>query len=199
MPHRQPSPQTPSPASSFAYPPSSPHRLPRLWLMTDERLGDSLWEAIGRLPPGSGIVVRHYTLPPGERRALVRRIARIGQARRLLVVGSGLAAPMGTHHGHRRGRILTHPVHNAREAAAAARAGADLAFVSPVYPTASHPGGRTLGARRLAALIRPLPMPAIAMGGMNARRARAVARLGVYGWAGIDAFAGRQKRKAVPT
>ena len=34
---------------------------PRAWLMTDERMGERLWEAIDRLPvKHSGIVFRHY-------------------------------------------------------------------------------------------------------------------------------------------
>ena len=28
---------------------------PRIWLMTDERMGDSLWDAVARLPDGAGI------------------------------------------------------------------------------------------------------------------------------------------------
>ena len=36
---------------------------PRMWLMTDERLGDQLWDAIDRLPEGAaGILFRHYSL-----------------------------------------------------------------------------------------------------------------------------------------
>ena len=43
---------------------------PRTWLMTDERLGVRLWEAIDRLPSDSGIVFRHYSLGAAARRAL---------------------------------------------------------------------------------------------------------------------------------
>ena len=38
---------------------------PREWLMTDERMGDRLWEAIDGMPPGSGVVFRHYADPAG--------------------------------------------------------------------------------------------------------------------------------------
>ena len=30
--------------------------LPRLFLMTDERMGDGLWDALARLPKGAGVV-----------------------------------------------------------------------------------------------------------------------------------------------
>ncbi|MFN3435907.1 MAG: thiamine phosphate synthase, partial [Sphingomonas sp.] len=82
---------------------------------------------------------------------------------------------------------------------AAIRAGADAVFVSPVFATRSHPGSRPLGIARFGLMIRGLQTPVIALGGMNARKARALRPMGIHGWAGIDALAPRQKRKAVPT
>ena len=52
-----------------------PKRLPRLWMMTDERQGDALWSALERLPRGAGVVFRHYSLPAAARRAAVRHFA----------------------------------------------------------------------------------------------------------------------------
>ncbi len=37
-----------------------PSTLPRLWLMTDERLGEGLWAALAALPHGSGVIFRDY-------------------------------------------------------------------------------------------------------------------------------------------
>ena len=48
--------------------------VPRLWLMTDERLGDGLHDAVARLPAGAGIVFRHYSLPEEGRRALFEQV-----------------------------------------------------------------------------------------------------------------------------
>ena len=48
--------------------------LPRLWLMTDERLGERLFEAIARLPEEAGIVFRHYGLAEDARRTLFERV-----------------------------------------------------------------------------------------------------------------------------
>ena len=48
-------------------------------------------------------------------------------------------------------------------------------------------------------IVRTARVPAIALGGMDARRFRQVQRLGFYGWAAIDAWLPDQKRKAVPT
>ena len=97
--------------------------------------------------------------------------------------------------------IVTYPVHSRRQAIAAIRAGADALFVSPVFATRSHPGARALGRARLGLMIRGLNRPIIALGGMDARRARSLRQLGIHGWAAIDAWstASDQKRKAVPT
>ncbi|WP_168694344.1 thiamine phosphate synthase [Sphingomonas flavalba] len=166
--------------------------LPRLWLMTDERLGDRLWTAIARLPRGAGIVFRHYRTPAAERRALFARLAAIARRRGLVLVAGG-AVPPGwrglVHGGGKAGRPHTAPAHSRREAIAAIRAGAVLLFASPVHPTRSHPGARALGPARLGLMIRDLPVPVVALGGMDARRARALAPLGIHGWAAIDAWA----------
>lgn len=170
--------------------------------MTDERLGESLWTAVAALPRGSGVVFRHYLLPPAERRALFRALARITRRRGIVLVRAG-AAPLGrwedgVHNGRGRG-LATAAAHDRREAVAAVRRGARVLFVSPVFPTRSHPGARTLGVRRLRAIGAGLPVKVIALGGMDEDSFRRVRPLGVHGWAGIDAWAPDQKRKAVPT
>jgi thiamine-phosphate pyrophosphorylase len=159
--------------------------------MTDERMGDSLWSALERLPRGSGVVFRHYGLELAERRALFARVAKVARRRGLQVIRAGAErlghAESGVH--GRRGRGLqTRPAHSRREAIAAIRAGADAVFVSPVFATRSHPGAPALGRVRLGLMIRGLPVPVIALGGMNARRAAGLQSLGIYGWAAIDAW-----------
>ncbi|MBV9884436.1 MAG: thiamine phosphate synthase, partial [Sphingomonadaceae bacterium] len=67
--------------------------------------------------------------------------------------------------------------------------GADLLFLSPVYPTASHAGAQPLGLARFAWLARRTSLPVIALGGMNPARGRRLASFGAYGWAAIDAWA----------
>ena len=160
-------------------------QLPRLWLMTDERMGDALIPAIGRLPRGSGIIFRHYGLPPAARSALFGRIRCIAHARRLTLLSGGGGREHGRHFG-----ALTAPVHSLRERIAAERSGARLIFVSPVFPTASHPGARALGRVRFGLLIRGSKIPVIALGGMTRKRARSLSALGIYGWAAISSLMG---------
>lgn len=182
--------------------------LPRLWLMTDERLGSDVVEIAARLPRGSGIVFRHYATPMAERRVLFERVAKVATRRHLLLLLAGPPAQAkwwgadGSHGrtAHRSRGLRTVPVHNLAEVRAAERSGAAALFLSPVYPTRSHPGRRALGRLRFMLLARQARRPVIALGGMDARRARGLAH--AYGWAAIDAWAAPardQKRKAVPT
>lgn len=168
------------------HPSLSDRELPRRWLMTDERMGEALGAALGRLPKGSGVVFRHYSLSLAARRALFERVERIARKRGLCVVWAGPTRHTASHGRHR--GALTAPVHSRREALAAVRAGAKILFVSPVYATRSHPGGRVLGRIRLGTMIRGLRVPVVALGGMDERRWRGIRALGFYGWAGIDAW-----------
>ncbi|WEK44514.1 MAG: thiamine phosphate synthase [Candidatus Sphingomonas colombiensis] len=164
------------------------HPVPRLWLMTDERIGDRLWQAVHRMPRGSGIVFRHYATPALERRRLFARLLRIARRRELLLVRAGemrLAGEMGTH-GRRGAGVTTWAAHSRREAVIGLRHGAVVLFISPVFPTRSHPGSAALGVRRATAIARGLPAQRIALGGMDRQR---FARLtGFDGWAAIDAW-----------
>jgi thiamine-phosphate pyrophosphorylase len=160
--------------------------------MTDERIGDELWTALRRLPPGSGVVFRHYETPVRERRMLFRRVMRIARARGLVVVRAGERAGFGEDgvHGRARGSGLrTAPAHDRGEAVSAVRRRADVLFVSPVFATRSHPGGKVLGARKARRVAQGLPVTVIALGGMNARRFRKLP--GFDGWAAIDAWGSR--------
>jgi thiamine-phosphate pyrophosphorylase len=174
--------------------------LPRLWLMTDERQGDGLWDALERLPRGAGIVFRHHSLPEPERRRLFARIGRIARKKRLVLLAAGKPFPGadGVHNGRAHGGLRSASAHNPAELKAAARRGAHLVFVSPVFPTRSHPGARTLGRVRFGLLARRARIPVIALGGMDSHHWRQLKPLGAYGWAGIDAWGPDQKRKAVP-
>ena len=55
-------------------------------------------------------------------------------------------------------------------------------LLSPVFQTASHPGGRALGLQRFAALARASAAPVYALGGVtaeNALRLRATPAVGI--------------------
>lgn len=168
-----------------------PACLPKIWLMTDERMGAGLWHALRRLPRGSGVVFRHYRTPPVERRQLFRRIAAVARARGLVLVRAG-EGPLGGGeagvHGRRGRGLVTWPAHDRREALRGVRAGADLLFVSPIHATRSHSGAPALGPGAARRIVAGLPVRAIALGGVTREQGRLLIRAGFWGWAAIDAW-----------
>jgi 8-oxo-dGTP diphosphatase len=78
--------------------------------------------------------------------------------------------------------------HDRTELSAAIRMGADFAVVSPVQPTASHPGAAGLGWEGFRELVAGLPLPVYALGGMNESDLDAAWNAGAIGVAGISAF-----------
>ncbi len=158
---------------------------PAIWLISDARNDAVLERALARLPRGSGVIFRHYHLPEGERRARFDQLRRIARTRGHLVTlaaSPDLARRWGADLAYGpRGDLV--PVHSLSELRRAGRAQAVL--LSPVFPTRSHPGAKGLGPLRWRMIAARSPVPVIALGGMNARRAR---RLQAVSWAGIDAF-----------
>lgn len=171
---------------------------PRQWLMTDERLGDRLWGAVERLPAGSGIIFRHYSLGNSDRFELGLELARRAGERKLALGVAGsrkLADRLGAalvHNAESPGGLPSSmAVHNEAEARAARRAGATLAFIAPVFATRSHPDRPALGIDRAAELAALAGCPAIALGGMDELRFAELesAHPGVFhGFAGIDCW-----------
>ena len=161
---------------------------PRAWLMTDARLGDQLWAILSRMTAGDGVVLREL--------AFGDAVMRICEARGLVLAVSrdvALAERLGAAMVHNPASATVLPfsrsVHDEAEARQAKADGAALIFVSPIYPTRSHPGSPPLGideAERLAALA---GVPAIALGGMDEAKFNALRARGFHGWAGIDAWA----------
>lgn len=174
-----------------------PRPLPRIWLMTDERMGAMLLPAIRALPRGTGVVFRHYSLPQAERRALFDRVRRETRRRRITLLLAATPAIArrwkadGSHgygDGHPEALLRSCAVHNGRELRAARRAKADMIFLSPVNATRSHPGKAPMPRFTLAELVTNSPCPVIALGGMTARKARMLGAMGFHGWAAIDAL-----------
>ena len=171
-----------------------PCPLPALWLMTDERVDvASLLAAAGRLPRGrAGIVFRHYRTAPAARRALFDALRVIARRRLVLLLAGDarLAAAWRADGVHgdagrvSRALIRSLAVHD-RQQAVAAR-GADLCFVSPLFPTRSHVGAGPLGCVRFAALARQVSAPVMALGGVKAEHRHMLAGIGADGWAAID-------------
>ena len=146
--------------------------------------------------------------------AVLRAVARLARGRGLVLMVGGdgraaLAARAGLHLPDRDGvagllpflaarrggaawALLSQAVHGRRALARARRLCADFGFVSPAFPTASHPGAPALGVQRWSALARRLGRPAMALGGVGPGSAGRLPRggRGARGLAAIGALAG---------
>jgi len=150
-----------------------------LWLFTDERRVADPRPSVARLPRGlAGVVLRHDGDP--RRAELGRALARICRARRLALVvagdvrlasalGAGVHLRGGRWPGHVRTRrgLLTSSAHGQAELRRARQAGAHLAFLSPAFPTPSHPETDGLGPARWSRLARGACLPVAALGGVD--------------------------------
>ena len=149
--------------------------LPPLWLFTDaDRMPDPA-AVVLTLPFGlCGVVFRHDAAP--DRGALARRTAVACRRRRAILIVAGSAIPGLRAPGHRRsGRghgTGTASAHGVPELVRAGRSGAAACFLSPVFPTASHPGAQALGVLRWASMARRAGCPVMALGGIDGRTVR---------------------------
>ena len=172
-------------------PAGQPH-LPLLWLLSDARNDAGLEEALRTLPSGSGFVFRHYHLAPDARRARFDALRKVAKARghSVIVAGDPVGADADGAYGAAE-RIAKAPglrlatAHNGEEIARAIAAGADGIFLSPVFPTRSHPGADTLGVHGFHMLAKRSAIPVIALGGMTPETARL---LDWPRWGAIDGF-----------
>lgn len=158
-------------------------RLPALVLMTDdERLADPL-AAAAALPKGTMVVVR--TREAARRAELARAMLALARQRDLFVLiaddpaladrlgADGLHLPQArsneaAHWRALRPRwIISTALHSARPPGPFV----DLVFLSPAFPTRSHPERPALGAARASAMARAFIAPAYALGGIDARNA----------------------------
>ena len=175
--------------------------LPLLWLFTDARRLPDPRPAVSRLPRGmAGVVLRHDGEP--GRAALGRDLARLCRARRLVLVVAGdtrLAAALhaGVHlrggrwpgPRRRRGTLVTSSAHGFADLRRARAAGAGLVFLSPVFPTLSHPEARVLGPVRWSHLALASPVPVAALGGVDGSNLRRLAMPVCRGVGAIGALA----------
>lgn len=181
--------------------PALPRKIPGVLLVSDARNDAVLEEVLARLPRGSGLVFRHYHLPPEQRRARFATLRRVAQrfGHRLFLSATARTArrwgadgaygpPGELAGGPPLPRMVT--VHSMRELRRVQRAAAVV--LSPVFGTRSHPHANALGPIRFLLLARHTRLPVIALGGMTPHRARA---LKAAHWAAIDGLSPNRKHR----
>lgn len=174
---------------------------PSLYFFTDpERTPDPVAVA-KRLPRGTAVVYRHFGAD--DRAAIARRLREVCRSRGLVLLiaaDPGLAQRVGADGVHWPEKRLQAPrelavglvtasAHSATGLARAARFGADVCVLAPVFPTRSASGRRALGLFRASQIARAAPLPVIALGGVNADTAPRLVGRGFAGLAAVDAFA----------
>lgn len=91
--------------------------------------------------------------------------------------GVHLASPAITHAPalrewlNDRSKTVSTSCHHAADLALSADAGVDYALLSPVFPTASHPGAPSLGVAGFYQLAGGVPLPVVALGGITPENA----------------------------
>lgn len=86
------------------------------------------------------------------------------------------------------GLIVSCACHNAAELKYAASINADIALLSPVFKTSTHPDAAGLGCDEFKRLASTASVPVLALGGVDETNAHALARQNVAGFAAIGAF-----------
>lgn len=184
--------------------------LPVAFYLTDENRRPDPFETIESLPAGCGVIFRHYTYP--DRAALATEVAQCC-AREQLPLLIGGDAPLalrlradGVHlpqsKGHeiakwkRHGLLVSSATHDVSSLWRAQTLGADLAFLSPIFATKSHPDQTGLGVIRAAQMARTVTCPVYALGGITTTTIR---RLRGSGFSGVGAIGGFDPCQTIPS
>ncbi|HEY9078574.1 thiamine phosphate synthase [Magnetovibrio sp.] len=179
--------------------------LPLCYVLSDiQRLPDP-GILLARLPRGACVILRH-----DDNDALANLAYRIIPRARIrgikVLIANDLRLALrckadGVHYSERVARrgqsrlvfrkpsfIVSAAAHNRLALWRAARAGADIALLSPVFATRSHPNAKFLGILRFAVLARMSAIPVVPLGGVSLLNARRLRFGPGYGFAAIDAW-----------
>lgn len=193
-------------ATSLPKPGATAKRLPALLFFTDPTRVPCPEAVVARLPRGAGVVFRAFgaadAVAQGRRLTAVARRrgvmvfvgADVGLAVALNADGVHLpqrqAARAGDNRAIRRRFRLTAAAHDEPAALKIGRAGIEALIMSPVFSSRSASAGRPLGVLAFVRQVRKARAPVFALGGINARTARRLARSGAAGLAAVEALAG---------
>lgn len=177
-------------------------------MMTDrQRLPDPI-AAARALPKGAAVLLRDYNAT--DRREIGDSLARVCRevGLSLIVAGdielarqldaAGLHLPewqiaqssknIRSWKSSGRGRFVSAAAHSHLALIQAEQAGADIALLSPVFQTASHPESPGVGPLRFVRLCRRSNLPVYALGGIDERNIRRLRGSHAAGIAGIGVF-----------
>ena len=172
--------------------------IPSLWLITPPaRLADEAgWAHLEAALAGGvdAVLVRAPKMPASALLALASRLRALTRHHKAELwihsrfeIAEAVGAD-GVHLAARTGRMLAEQgfrahkearlsmaVHDAEELTIAERLGCALVFLSPVFPTPSHPGAPALGIGRFRRLAEAAGLPVVALGGITPENRPALA------------------------
>lgn len=177
---------------------AAPVSLPPLLFLTDPARTPRPWETAAALPPGAGVVYRHFGAPEAE--ATARRLrevtARAG-VRLLIALDADLAGAVGADGVHLPERawdraaslralrpdwFLTGAWHGEVKPTASV----DALILSPVFPAGGASASKAaLGLERFKILTASAARPVYALGGIDAENAPSLIGSGACGLAGV--------------
>ena len=181
-------------------------RLPSIILVTDAARQSDPYDSIEALPRGSAVIFRHYQVD--DREGLARKISGLCRRKGIALLLSGDPAMAlrvragGIHFPQRllvpgmaragaicftqKNWLISAAAHSFPALVSAHKIGVDLALLSPVFATRSHPGGKAIGPTPFAAMVRNSPVPVYALGGINQRNFPRIAQSGISGIAALE-------------
>ena len=179
--------------------------LPQKIAMTDLSRKVKPLDQIARLTRGDALIFRHYEWGARKRffEGTVLRQTCMQRGILFLVAGDaglalalradGIHLPRWAKERHyqwpredRPSWLVTGAAHNERELRALINCGTNIAIVSPVFPTRSHPEKRALGILRFAAMATWSPVPLYALGGVDQAGARRLCDTALAGTAVVS-------------
>ncbi len=175
--------------------------LPPLLFFTDPDRTPRPWETAARLPPGSGVVFRHFGRAGARETAQRLREATLERGGRLLIgLDAALAEAVGADGVHLPERARDQAVGLAAArpdwiitGAAHCRTmletpGLDALVASPVFPAGGASADRpALGLKTFTAWVESAPCPIYALGGIDSDNAHDLVGSGACGIAGVSA------------
>lgn len=188
---------------------SEASHLPPFVFVTDERRTPDPKQFITQLPPGSGVLFRHYTCPKRNELALsLRSICDVLSLSLIIADDLQLAIDVkadGLHLPEYRLKspsynifkwrrtnnvFLTAATHSSQTTLRALRLQVDAVFLSPIFRSLSHPEVRPLGLMRFMRICNTTNIPIYALGGITDQSAKRLPSSGAVGVAAIGAIIG---------
>jgi thiamine-phosphate pyrophosphorylase len=178
---------------------------------TDRNKVKDFEKTIKNLPKNSAIIIREYDLDEKNREIFAKKIASLARSQGLkILVGKDFALAKkikadGIHFSDfdklpllflkkksfPKNFIFSFSCHNLKSILKIKKFSPDIIFISPIFPTSSHAGSKSLGLKNLAKITLKTKNPdyfLYALGGINLQNLKAVRKLKISGFGAISLF-----------